>query len=75
LARTRQPRLKGAKEWNQTGRHPDFAPDLETEKAFTEPDGLRTVREQISYGVLDPRCFANEGGTPIAEAIFKGGAF
>jgi hypothetical protein len=39
-----------------------------------EPDGtLRTVREQIVYGVLDPRCFANEGGTPIAEAIFKGG--
>ena len=24
--------------------------------------------------MLDPRCFANEGGTPIAEAIFKGGA-
>jgi hypothetical protein len=40
-----------------------------------EPNGTyRTVREQISYGVLDPRCFANEGGTPIAEAIFKGGA-
>jgi hypothetical protein len=32
------------------------------------------VREEITYGVLDPRCFANEGGTPIAEAIFKGGA-
>ena len=30
--------------------------------------------EAITYGVLDPRCFANEGGTPIAEAIFKGGA-
>jgi hypothetical protein len=23
--------LKGAEEWNQTGRHPDFAPGLETE--------------------------------------------
>jgi hypothetical protein len=34
----------------------------------------RLVREDIAYGVLDPRCFANEGGTPIAEAIFKGGA-
>jgi hypothetical protein len=40
-----------------------------------EPNGTyRTVREQISYGVLNPRCFANEVGTPIAEAIFKGGA-
>jgi hypothetical protein len=28
------------------------------------------VREQIICGVLYPRCFANEGGGPIAEAIF-----
>src|SRR5215467_12063383 len=34
----------------------------------------RELREEISCGVLDPRCFANEGGTAIAEAIFKGGA-
>jgi hypothetical protein len=33
----------------------------------------RVVREDITYGALDPRCFANEGGTPITEAIFKGG--
>ena len=33
-----------------------------------------TLREEIAYGVLDPRCFAHEGGPSIAEAIFKGGA-
>jgi hypothetical protein len=30
---------------------------------------FRTVREQISYGVLDPRCFANVGGTPIGHSV------
>jgi hypothetical protein len=39
-----------------------------------ETGKIRELREEITYGVLDPRCFANEGGTPIAEAIFKGGA-
>jgi hypothetical protein len=44
-------------------------------RLIRDDDGKeRFIREAITCGVLDPRCFANEGGTPIAEAIFKGGA-
>jgi hypothetical protein len=49
--------------------------ERETLRILDESSGKEHfVREAITYGVLDPRCFANEGGTPIAEAIFKGGA-
>jgi hypothetical protein len=48
--------------------------ERETLRPVEESSGKEHfVRESITYGVLDPRCFANEGGTPIAEAIFKGG--
>jgi hypothetical protein len=49
--------------------------ERETLRLINENSGKESfVREAITYGVLDPRCFANEGGTPIAEAIYTGGA-
>ncbi len=44
------------------------------QRETSEPNDLEG-KTAIAYGVLDPRCFANEGGPPIAERMARAGVF